>query len=92
MPSKKEIYNPNIYNFKERNKNFIGYMNLFEKIKEPEPYALLALKYRKKLVTHVGICMDDKKYFELNSTEGPIIKKIKDNQKWIEGYYRYAIC
>lgn len=78
-----------IYNFKERSKRLNEHKILFERIEKPRAFAIVGLKYRKKLLTHMGICIDDKRFLELNSKQGVVICKIQDNLKYIEGYYIY---
>lgn len=64
----------------------------FIKIDKPEPLAIVAFQLRPRMITHMGVVLDNCRFIHISKKCGVAIGRLDIGQwsKKIEGFYRYA--
>lgn len=63
----------------------------YQRLKSPEPFAIITIKYHPKYITHIGICVDHCRMLHAVDTKGVVLERF--DTPWyknkIEGYYKW---
>ena len=64
----------------------------FIKLNKPEPLAIVTFRLRPRMITHMGVVIDKRRFIHIRKKGGCAIERLDIGvfSKKIEGFYRYA--